>query len=193
MYYSSKFNNEVDIQTICHSYLEGMQWVLSYYTGSVPCWKWFYPFNYAPFSSDLVKHISTFVFKEYEYSCPSTQYQQLLCVLPPQSSHLIPGPLKNLLTDENSPIKNFYPNEFTIDLSGKRYEWEGIVILPIINFEFIKREYLKIIKFFPEQSLKRNIKGKSFLYRYNMNSIKTYRSHNGNIENSHIDVLLFDI
>ena len=35
--------------------------------------------------------------------------------------------------------------ELEIDLSGKRREWEGIVIIPVANFDEIKKEYDKIL------------------------------------------------
>lgn len=60
-YYTSKFTvrEEADvpehISKIKQSYLEGLQWVLLYYYRGVQSWDWYYPFHYAPFSSDLVE------------------------------------------------------------------------------------------------------------------------------------------
>jgi len=193
VYYQNNFPENTSIEKISHSYLEGMQWVLSYYTDGVPNWKWFYPYHYAPHSSTLADHIKTFEFPNYGPSNPTTPFQQLLCVLPPKSSILIPPPLSNLLTDESSPLKDFYPNDFEVDLAGKRKEWEGTVILPMVNFSNIQREYFNYISRVNQIELKRNIKGKSFIYKYNDTYSKFYRSYYGNIENCHIELVEIEL
>ena len=48
-YYTTNFEQK-DIKSICHDYIEGMQWVLSYYTKGVPNWNWYFPHHYAPFA-----------------------------------------------------------------------------------------------------------------------------------------------
>ncbi len=53
-----------------------------------------------------------------------------------QSSHHIQKPphvLQALMHDPNSPIRDFYPLDFTIDSEGKRAEWEGVVLIPFID------------------------------------------------------------
>jgi len=37
--------------------------------------------------------------------------------------------------DVNSPILDFYPQEFVQDLNGKKQEWEAVVKIPFINEE----------------------------------------------------------
>ena len=53
-YYAKKFPS-VDVRDACQRYLDGVQWVLTYYTQGVPDWKWTYPFPYAPFAGDMAK------------------------------------------------------------------------------------------------------------------------------------------
>lgn len=35
--------------------------------------------------------------------------------------------------DPNSPILDFYPQEFEQDLNGKKQEWEAVVKIPFID------------------------------------------------------------
>jgi 5'-3' exoribonuclease 1 len=166
---------------ICHEYLEGMQWVLSYYTTGVPNWKWHYSHHYAPTASILSNYIDTFTFVDYKFTTPTTPFQQLLCVLPPKSSNLIPAPLNTLLTNSESPLKKHCPDTFEIDISGKRKEWEGIVILPMVEFELVKSTYMQYIGQVLPNDLKRNTLGRSFVYEYSKDFTYVFTSFYGDI------------
>lgn len=37
------------------------------------------------------------------------------------------------MTSEDSPIIDFYPNNFKSDLNGKQQEWEAVVLIPFID------------------------------------------------------------
>ena len=37
------------------------------------------------------------------------------------------------MNDDDSPILNFYPKNFKMDLNGKKNLWEGVVLLPFID------------------------------------------------------------
>jgi len=54
-------------------------------------------------------------------------------VFPPDSRQAIPTAYHSLMIDADSPILDFYPREFEIDLNGKHKEWQGVALLPFID------------------------------------------------------------
>ena len=169
-YYEEHFEPNINLKQLCVDYLEGMQWVLEYYTKGVPDWKWCFKYHYAPFAFELAENLEAFQHKtDHPFSQPSTPFQQLLCVLPPKSSGLIPEPLSSLLTNPNSSLKEFCPATFKVDLSGKRQEWEGTVLLPMVNFKTIENEYNIHISKVNKKDLERNTLGTSYSFVYNPN------------------------
>ena len=53
------------------------------------------------------------------------------------------------MTDEGSPIIDFYPLDFETDLNGKKNDWEAIVLIDFIDQERLVKtlncKYNKII------------------------------------------------
>lgn len=189
-YYQLNLPN-VDEKKLCHEYLEGMQWVLDYYTRGVPNWKWRFRYHYAPFSFTIAKHIESFNFPEYPHTSPTLPFMQLLCVLPPKSAELLPSPLDSLLTSGTSPLAKYCPKEFTIDLSGCRATWEGVVILPVVKYEEVEKIYLQNISKVDEREQKRNITGRSFIYKKDSCSY-LFKSYYGDFV-SHVTVEPIDL
>lgn len=192
-YISTHFPKDESEEKICHEYLEGMQWVLSYYTSGVPSWEWNYPYHYAPFAFHISKHMRTFKFIKYNITKPTLPFIQLLSILPPKSSKLLPEPLNTILLNELSPLKTYCPDKLIVDLSGKRKEWEGIVILPILSIDIVKKEYYKYIDKVDIKELNRNKLGKSFRYLYDPLCNTTLNSYYGNITNYKVRLSIIDI
>lgn len=180
-YMSRYFPSEKDEQKICHDYIEGTQWVLTYYTKGVPSWIWFYKYHYAPLAFFITKHVSTYTHKKYAPSQPIKPFQQLLCVLPPKSSSLLPSSISSLLTSDTSEIREFCPTNFDIDMSGKRKEYQGIVLLPMINLEKILEAHDKREQYLEDHEKKRNIHLLSISYKHT--EPYTFKSRYGYIEN----------
>lgn len=180
------------LENICHSYLEGLQFVILYYTNGVPSWNWNYPYYYAPSTYLLSTHIDTFSFNKYEKSVPLLPFQQLMYILPPKSFNLLPKPLDTLY--KHSDLEEYYPENVGIDLAGKKNDWQGIVLLPFSNLDNIKRIHNEHASMVDIREIKRNILGRSFKYKYaSYYTSITYKSYYGDISNYRIKTTLIDI
>lgn len=54
-------------------------------------------------------------------------------VLPDRSKKIVPTVYHDLMTNPNSPIIDFYPRDFELDMNGKKMEWEAVVKIPFID------------------------------------------------------------
>eukprot|EP01022_Parablepharisma_sp_SALTPOND_P027935 TRINITY_DN686_c0_g1_i1.p1 TRINITY_DN686_c0_g1~~TRINITY_DN686_c0_g1_i1.p1 ORF type:complete len:796 (+),score=111.51 TRINITY_DN686_c0_g1_i1:2577-4964(+) len=136
-YYAEKFNIEPsDLaefkQGIQRHYIEGLSWVLAYYYNGCASWGWYYPYHYAPLASDLLGSDQLPATK-FDLGKPFLPFEQLMSVLPPNSSHALPKPLAELINDQESEIADFYPTYFKLDINGQRYAWMGVNLLPFIE------------------------------------------------------------
>ena len=176
------------LKKISHDYLDGLQWVMKYYKNGCQDWKWYYPYDYAPPANVLSEHLETYITPKYMKTTPLTPYQQLLAIIPPKSKNLLPYPLNNLLTDDNSPLKNYCPDKFEIDLAGKKYEYQGIVLLPMINPGLIIDSYISVANLIDKKETKRNVFQKTLVYNYDINKVDEFRSYYGNIKNCKVKI-----
>jgi len=182
-YYQKKMNinSEEELKQACIKYIEGLQWVLTYYVEGVPNWKWFYPYYYAPFLSDIVKYMEDYDKPSYnKKSHPYHPFMHLLCVLPLKSKNLLVEPLSNIVRLKH--IEKFYPQDFTVDYDGKHNEWEGVANIPFPDYNMIEKEYNKTLDKIDQVDKKRNIVGTSFLYTYNNDTNYIYKSYYGDIK-----------
>lgn len=138
-YYREKLRSPQpdDRRRVVSSFIEGLHWVLEYYYRGVASWDWYYPYHYAPMVSDLVNLSAITV--AFTPGRPFLPYEQLMAVQPSSSCKLLPEPYRHLMTDQNSPIADFYPVEFLVDTEGKRADWEGVVLIPFIEEDRLLR------------------------------------------------------
>ncbi|XP_063299794.1 5'-3' exoribonuclease 2 isoform X1 [Pelobates fuscus] len=135
-YYKNKFDvdasDEKFRRKVVQSYVEGLCWVLRYYYQGCASWKWFFPFHYAPFASDF-EDISE-LFTEFEKDTkPFKPLEQLMGVFPAASGNFLPQTWRKLMSDPDSSIIDFYPDDFALDLNGKKYAWQGVALLPFVD------------------------------------------------------------
>ncbi|KAG2430247.1 hypothetical protein HXX76_010345 [Chlamydomonas incerta] len=132
-YYNEKLHahTAVERRQVVEHYIAGLHWVLEYYYRGVASWDWYYPYHYAPMASDLVNLDSIQV--AFAQGTPFRPFEQLLAVLPAASSKLLPSAFRALMMEPESPIIDFYPGSFDVDMEGKRADWEGVVLVPFVD------------------------------------------------------------
>ncbi|KAI8902204.1 XRN 5'-3' exonuclease N-terminus-domain-containing protein [Globomyces pollinis-pini] len=165
-YYETKFQVDVGDQefrkTVVQSYVEGLCWVLKYYYQGVQSWKWYYPFHYSPFASDFTGMADLKI--EFDKSEPFKPIEQLLGVFPAHSKSHIPQVFHYLMTDQDSPIIDFYPVDFPIDLNGKKYEWQGVALLPFIDADRLLEAVRPLYPSIDVEERRRNTLGYEILF-----------------------------
>lgn len=134
-YYKSKFewdrSNEEELRKLTENYVQGLQWVLYYYYRGVASWPWFYAYHYSPMISDVKRGLKADI--NFKLGQPFKPFQQLMGVLPDRSKRIVPLAYHPLMTSSDSPIIDFYPRDFTLDMNGKKQDWEAVVKIPFIE------------------------------------------------------------
>ncbi|KAF3421262.1 hypothetical protein E2986_08086 [Frieseomelitta varia] len=184
-YYESKFDVSPDNlafrNNVALQYVRGLCWVLRYYYQGCASWKWYFPYHYAPFASDFINigGLST----EFEKgTIPFRPLEQLMGVFPAASSKHVPEPWAKLMSDPRSPIIDFYPEDFKIDLNGKKFAWQGVALLPFVDEKRLFKALEPYYDCLTDAEKKRNVRGDDRLYvglgNSNYNFIKElYISH----------------
>lgn len=117
-------NTEQFIKELCINYLEGLEWVMNYYTKDCIDWEWKYKYSYPPLFKDLLKYVPFCQVNmiEKNYSNPLPPLVQLAYVIPKQSFHLLPPETAYMLCTK---YKELYDDDIDIKWSYCRYFWEA--------------------------------------------------------------------
>ena len=122
---------------IVKNYLESIMFNLKYYFQGCPSWQWHYRFRIAPLLSDVKYALENGVINPnelaFEQGEPYTPFQQLMLILPPQMSSLVPKVLQPIMTDDKFLCTQFYPTEFRIDVTTGIKTMYSEAILPEID------------------------------------------------------------
>ena len=160
-YYKEKLgfniNNDIiyskQLNKLCNEYVKGIQFILSYYLYDIPDWYWFYPFHYTPFFSDICSYLKSIKLKritddninntlsfKFDKNKPLTPFEQLLAVLPPESSNILPECFGNLMITKDSPIYSFYPDTNSIKIEVKN-SYENTILVPFIDVKLLRNTF----------------------------------------------------
>lgn len=155
---------------VCVNYFESLMFTLHYYLKGVPSWNWHYKYRASPLVSDMFTIIHQLKYNlnsiTFDKDEPFTPYQQLMFILPPQMSYLLPPELADLMHNENSPVIQYYPINFKIDVVSGIKTIYSEAILPEIETELLLH-HIKII----EEELLHN---SSLHKKRNTNKINSY-------------------
>ena len=165
-YYKYHFHIDDDeeeeyVDRLVEEYLRGLRWITEYYFDKCPSWIWYYPYDYPPFLED----INNFLEKnkkydmnkfKFELGSPLKPFNQLLLVLPPQSSYLIPKEFKKIVKNSKSTLAFMYPTQISQDFIGKHKYWMAQPLLPALDIPLVRHIYHKYEKKISTNELSRN-------------------------------------
>lgn len=129
------------IDELIKYYLEGIIWVTKYYFEKCPDLMWQYPFDHAPFLSDISRYLRKYNTDinliEFESNNNVTPMIQLLAVLPPASNNMLAKSYRSLVLHNDSPIIDMYPKKTMLDIVNKDLYWLCIPKLPPLDIDRI--------------------------------------------------------
>jgi 5'-3' exoribonuclease 1 len=126
------------------------------------------------FFSDIVKGLGANL--NFKLGQPFRPFEQLMGVLPDRSKKIVPEAYHDLMTSVDSPIIDFYPRDFELDMNGKKMEWEAVVKIPFIEEDrLLKAMKTREHHLTPEQKM-RNEFGVTLKFTYDPSMDYMYES-----------------
>ena len=177
-YYKEKYawgiENEAELKILTENYVQGLQWVLYYYYRGVASWPWYYASHYSPMISDVKKGLGANL--DFKLGQPFRPFQQLMGVLPDRSKKIVPEVYHELMTSKSSPIIDFYPRDFNLDMNGKKQDWEAVVKIPFIDEQRLLSAMGPKDQLLTDDEKRRNDFGVSLKFTYSQDTDYTYPS-----------------
>ena len=129
------------VEKMCVDYMRTMEWIYLYYREGTSAINqdWAYPYYHTPMIVDLSAvmqsvNVTRVIsgYSAYFGMTPFTALHQLIAVLPMKSKDLLPIELQPLFS-YNSIIRDFFPDNFIVEMDGKNKDHEGVPIVPLID------------------------------------------------------------
>lgn len=152
-YYKHMFNTKLHDTTVVSIasklFIQGIVWVYRYYKRHPKDAQWYYPYNYAPSLRDLFNFSAGLTQSDEadmvaSFNTPASQgflhpFTQLLCIMPIQSSHILPKKVRDIMHDAEKGCKYLFPIGFHIQTYMKMHLWECVPVLPFLNIHQLER------------------------------------------------------
>ncbi len=148
------------VEDMCVNYLESLIFTMRYYFVGCPSWRWHYRYRVSPFPSDILRILTSKITNindiAFPKDVPYSPFQQLLLILPPQMSEILPKALRPIMNDPMKGCVHYYPEKFRIDaVDGMKYVYSE-AILPEIDDEVIMKAYHEVEDGLTESEKTRN-------------------------------------
>ena len=118
-------------------------------------------------------------------------------VLPDRSKAIVPKSYHDLMTSSDSPIIDFYPRDFELDMNGKKMEWEAVVKIPFIDESRLLLAMATKEHLLTKAEKERNEFGVALKFTYSLDAEFTYPSSLAgifpDIPNCHCVENIFDL
>jgi 5'-3' exonuclease len=138
--YRDVFLGRVPALKAAEAYLQGVQWIWSYYRGGDVCYNWMYPWTMPPLWVDvsawLTKRGLPALGEPVLRAGDVTTLEQLCLVLPPRSANLVP--VAGLHRRFAAAAPWLFPASFGFHSAGKRWFWECEPEIPIPTLTEVK-------------------------------------------------------
>ena len=157
------------VKKLVKNYLIGIKWVTQYYFDTNPDWLWYYPYDHPPFLSDINKYLIDMNKIEFILHESLTPLEQLLTILPPHASYLLPNKLAKIVTNPKSSLSYLYPTDFEVDFLYKHKYFEGIPKLPPFEIDAVKYIFSKYKNELDNNTLHTNKLIDNFFFNTNKN------------------------
>ena len=197
-YYETKLKypeaNQSVFKEQAYCYVRAIQWNLHYYYNGCVSWSWYYPHHYAPYISDIKGF--TDMDLNFDLGEPFHPYEQLLAVLPAASKQLLPTAFQRLVDDANSPLIEYYPQDFELDLNGKQQSWEAVVLIPFIDEKQLLGAARSRSGQLSKRERKNNTHGPHYLFKHSFDPVEPFTPPDPQypiIDNNHADVSKVDV
>ncbi len=128
------------IDDMAKEFMHGLVWTTKYYFEECPSYEWQYFYSHAPFVSDIHEYFERTKMDldkvQFEKTKPIPPCMQLLAVLPPSCTEMLPKNYAKLI--EHSSLSDLYPKKMKLDMINKDMYYKCVPLIPCVDIARIK-------------------------------------------------------